>query len=203
MSASGTSAIPGPQWPEVGPGSGGLQRSEAAGRTLVDVARLADDRAWEASAVRANTPETLDPRQPIAQLDAVPGRAAAAAPAAPAFLRVTPSTVQRTTATPLPVVPAGAPVGAAHGLAGDPQGADTGPAIQRAAVPQSAPFAITGAPAVQRAETTAPAAEPTPAGKSDRELDELARSLFGRIRGQLRSELINEREAKGLTFDSA
>ena len=46
-------------------------------------------------------------------------------------------------------------------------------------------------------------AAPQPSnGRSDRELDELAKALFGRIRTQLQSEVIHEREAKGLPFDA-
>lgn len=37
---------------------------------------------------------------------------------------------------------------------------------------------------------------------SERDLDELAQALFGRIRGRIRSDLIYDREAKGLTFDN-
>jgi hypothetical protein len=39
-------------------------------------------------------------------------------------------------------------------------------------------------------------------GHSERDLDELAQALFGRIRGLVRSDLIHDREAKGLTFDN-
>jgi hypothetical protein len=60
---------------------------------------------------------------------------------------------------------------------------------------------ITAVPVVQRVDGAAPAA-PSEEGQSDSELDELARSLFGRIRGQLRAEVIHEREARGLTFDA-
>lgn len=60
-------------------------------------------------------------------------------------------------------------------------------------------------PVVQRAEQSTPV-EPMPSTprseRSDRDLDELAQALFGRIRGRLRSELILDREAKGLTFDN-
>jgi hypothetical protein len=37
--------------------------------------------------------------------------------------------------------------------------------------------------------------------QSEADLDQLATAIFGRIRRQLRSEVINEREARGLTFD--
>jgi hypothetical protein len=47
-----------------------------------------------------------------------------------------------------------------------------------------------------------PAAAGSGAGHSERDLDELALALFSRIRGRLRSDLIHDREAKGLTFDN-
>ncbi len=55
---------------------------------------------------------------------------------------------------------------------------------------------------VQREEAPAPTAEPEPATHSDSELDELAKALFSRIRGQIKSDLIHDREARGLTFDA-
>ncbi len=60
---------------------------------------------------------------------------------------------------------------------------------------------ITATPVVQRVDGAAPPA-PTEQGRSESELDELARALFGRIRTHLRTEVIHEREAKGLTFDA-
>ena len=57
---------------------------------------------------------------------------------------------------------------------------------------------------VQREQASAPAA-PARGGSglpSERDLDELAQALFGRIRGRLRNDLIYDREAKGLTFDN-
>jgi hypothetical protein len=56
-------------------------------------------------------------------------------------------------------------------------------------------------PVVQRVEGTAPETPDTP-GHTETELDELAKALFGRIRTHLRTEVIQEREAKGLTFDA-
>jgi hypothetical protein len=45
--------------------------------------------------------------------------------------------------------------------------------------------------------------QPAQGGRhSERDLDELAMALFGRIRTRLRSDLIHDREAKGLTFDN-
>jgi len=58
---------------------------------------------------------------------------------------------------------------------------------------------------VQRVAGSAPAPAGDGSGRgkhSDRELDELARAIFGRIRGRIRNELIYDREAKGLTFDN-
>jgi hypothetical protein len=39
-------------------------------------------------------------------------------------------------------------------------------------------------------------------GHSERELDDLARQLFGRIRTRLRADLLHDREASGFTFDN-
>jgi hypothetical protein len=86
----------------------------------------------------------------------------------------------------------------------------TAPVAPAISVPGPAGTTLTATPVVQRAED--PAA-PTPqasggpattarAPHTDRELDELARALFGRLRTQLRHEVIHEREAKGLSFDA-
>ncbi len=66
-------------------------------------------------------------------------------------------------------------------------------------------FGPAATPVVQRVDSSAPV-PPVPntgSDRSDDELDELARSLFGRIRNHLRNEYIYEREAKGLTFDQS
>ena len=60
---------------------------------------------------------------------------------------------------------------------------------------------VTATPVIQRVDGAAPPA-PSEGGRSESELDELARALFGRIRTHLRTEVIHEREAKGLTFDA-
>ena len=80
---------------------------------------------------------------------------------------------------------------------------------QPAAIPtvQTSPAALTppmltATPNVQRIEGAAPPVEDGGAGQSDTELDELSRKLFGRLRGQLRAELTQEREARGLSFDA-
>jgi hypothetical protein len=77
------------------------------------------------------------------------------------------------------------------------------PVVQSAASAGPAGMTITATPVVQRADApSAPTAEPGRQGQSDAELDELASKLFGRIRSRLRTEVIHEREAKGLTFDA-
>jgi len=65
-----------------------------------------------------------------------------------------------------------------------------------------APPMLTATPQVQRVDGAAPPVEDGGSGQSDTELDELSRKLFGRIRGQLRAELTQEREARGLSFDA-
>ena len=79
-----------------------------------------------------------------------------------------------------------APAAAAATAAPVPQ-----PVLQREAAPASpAP-----SPVAQPESTTSQR-------PSERELEDLAQALFSRIRGRLRSELIHDREAKGLTFDN-
>jgi hypothetical protein len=77
------------------------------------------------------------------------------------------------------------------------------PSVQTSVAPSGSTTlgGITATPIVQRVDGAAPAA-PSEEGRSDSELDELARALFGRIRSHLRAEVIHEREAKGLTFDA-
>ena len=86
--------------------------------------------------------------------------------------------------------------------------------VQTIPAPGAAPTGAAGAwpmpgagPSVQRAEESAPspvtpATRDQSATRSERDLDELAQALFGRIRGRIRSELIHDREAMGLTFDN-
>lgn len=69
-------------------------------------------------------------------------------------------------------------------------------------VPPAPVLAPTATAIVQRVDGAAPVPPPADEGRSDHELDELARKLFGRFQNRLRAELIYEREAKGLTFDS-
>ncbi len=97
--------------------------------------------------------------------------------------------------------PAEAPV-AARIVAG-PASPATQPVVQTS--PASAGGSPVGGfmatPVVQRVDGAAPAA-PSEEGRSESELDELARSLFGRFRTHLRAEVIHEREARGLSFDA-
>ena len=64
---------------------------------------------------------------------------------------------------------------------------------------------LTVTPTAQRVDAS-PAPATTTAStdreRSDRELDQLAQDLFGRMRTRLRSEVIQEREARGLGFDT-
>ena len=63
---------------------------------------------------------------------------------------------------------------------------------------------ITATPVVQRVDGAAPseAGQAGQSGRSDSELDQLASALFPRIKNHLRTEVIHEREARGLTFDA-
>ena len=106
------------------------------------------------------------------------------------------------------VAPSEAPIGATapttsgRVIAPEPV-VQTSPAT--APAPGPAPASPFGSSAVvQREEGSAPAAPAQPASgaPSERDLDELAQALFGRIRGRLRNDLIYDREAKGLTFDN-
>lgn len=82
---------------------------------------------------------------------------------------------------------------------------------QAASSSQASGSAGAAAPTVQRSVTidemtanvqpAAPAGGGTAAPQTEADLDQLADALFGRIRRQLRSEVIHEREARGLTFD--
>jgi hypothetical protein len=84
-----------------------------------------------------------------------------------------------------------------------PSGASTQPpTVQTSAAPATALPTFTATPVIQRVEGTAPPAQKGDTGHTERELDELAKQLFGRLRGQLRAEVITEREARGLGFDA-
>jgi len=128
----------------------------------------------------AAAPASTSSRPPAMTLHHTSAPAPAPAYATPPPAAPAPA-LQRIVADP---APAAAPVGASR-----PVGAGS-------------PLAVTATPVVQRVEGTAPEPGGGPTGHSDTELDELARAIFGRIRTHLRSEVIHEREAKGLSFDA-
>ncbi len=70
------------------------------------------------------------------------------------------------------------------------------------------PASAHSSPTVQREGPTSPAssggtaAAAAKAGHSERELDDLAKQLFSRIRTRLRADLLQDREAAGFTFDN-
>jgi hypothetical protein len=76
------------------------------------------------------------------------------------------------------------------------------PTVQTSAAPSASLPTFTATPVVQRVEGTAPPVQGGQTGHTDEELDELSKRLFGRLRGQLRAEIITEREARGLGFDA-
>ncbi len=89
------------------------------------------------------------------------------------------------------------PVGIVAGPA-----ASGAPVVQASRATGASPLAVTATPVVQRVDGAAPSAPSAPAERSEAELDELARSLFGRIRNQLRTDVLHDREARGLPFDA-
>jgi hypothetical protein len=94
----------------------------------------------------------------------------------------------------------GAPVQrATESSAGSPA-----PAVQTTRPGPSSVPDISVTPVIQRIDGSAPAAQAEGQGgaRSDKELDELAQALFGRFRTRLRTEVIHEREARGLGFDA-
>ncbi|HEY6569130.1 MAG TPA: hypothetical protein VIZ22_02520 [Candidatus Limnocylindrales bacterium] len=127
-------------------------------------------------------------------------------PASPARPASTPLSLARTVAaapTPAPAPTPAAAMPVVARIVADPASPGAPPVVQTSSAGGGIPVAtFTATPIVQREEAPAPGATPERAGRSDRELDELAKQLFGRIRGQLKAEVIHEREAKGLTFDS-
>ncbi|HUG30925.1 MAG TPA: hypothetical protein VMQ65_10485 [Candidatus Limnocylindria bacterium] len=171
------------------------------------------------SAAGHSTAPTIATISPRGEDRGRPVRAGRSAPVAPPVQRITGSALYPS-ALPQPVG-----VGSRHGatvatsviesaaVAPTPSSGRVigGPVVQTSPAGSPAPAAPAvaassfGSPAVvQREEGSAPAA-PAPGGSgipSERDLDELAQALFGRIRGRLRSDLIYDREAKGLTFDN-
>jgi hypothetical protein len=131
-----------------------------------------------------------------------PPRSAGARGPAPARAQEPPLTLARAVVAAPPPAPAPAPAPVNRIVADAPAPA---PAVQASRPAGGAPPAIAATPIVQRVDGAAPPADGDQRGgqaHSETELDELARALFGRIRTHLRTEVIHEREAKGLTFDA-
>ncbi len=87
----------------------------------------------------------------------------------------------------------------------DPSSAGSpAPVVQTTRPGRSAVPDISVTPVIQRIDGSAPPTQSGPGGgaRSDKELDELAQALFGRLRTRLRTEVIHEREARGLGFDA-
>jgi hypothetical protein len=81
----------------------------------------------------------------------------------------------------------------------------TGVTVQRdgtVAVASPTPVPAAGQPGAAGPAGAGTSSGSGTSGHSERDLDELAQALFGRIRGRIRSDLIYDREAKGLTFDN-
>ena len=132
----------------------------------------------------------------------LPGFAAARAPrgegaSRPAMTLARPAIPAPASAAPV----APAPAAVIQRIVPEPAAA-AAPAVQASRPGGASPLGITATPVVQRVDGAAPAPAGGGEGHSETELDELARALFGRIHTRLRSEVIHEREAKGLTFDA-
>lgn len=150
-----------------------------------------------------------DPDAPVAPASPRPGATTSATRKAQraAARPQPPMPIARPAVSPSPLAPVAAEAAQASSAA--PAGSivadGAAPTLQRLPAGGQAPVtpAISATAVVQRVDGAAPdPATSRPAAKpSDRELDELATALFGRIRGRLRNELIHDREAKGLTFD--
>jgi hypothetical protein len=148
----------------------------------------------------------------FAGVASVQRRAAGTEPALPGFAAAPTSNANRPPAMTLHHAPTPAPAAAAAAapavpaptmqrIVADPPGA--APVVQASRPSSGAALSgFTATPIVQRIDGAAPDPGGAPSGHSDTELDELARALFGRIRTHLRSEVIHEREAKGLGFDA-
>lgn len=214
-------SLPSPWWrPAGGSASAGLpastgasaavQRSPVAGfsaaaapsgsRSVAPPATTATGSAHvqrSASGSRSSLPALTLPPAVVAR-SAASAAGPEAAPAAQSRAIVAGPVVQTMPASPIP--PATAPF---HGL-GSP-----GASVQREGNVSIAPQQPgTDAPAGAGIGPAGPAGAGGPSGpassggRSERDLDELAQALFGRIRTRLRSDLIHDREAKGLTFDN-
>jgi ribonuclease E len=145
----------------------------------------------------ASLPALTMPPAVVAR-SAAPAAGPVAAPAAQSRSIVAGPVVQTLPAGPTPPV-----AGPFHGL-GSP-----GATVQRdgtvAIAPQQPGAEAPGGAGIGPAGPVGaggPSGPTSTGGRSERDLDELAQALFGRIRTRLRSDLIHDREAKGLTFDN-
>ncbi len=133
--------------------------------------------------------------------------AAPAAQAASGSSRSAPLTLARSVvaapAQAQPAAPALANAPVVARIVADPASPGAPPVVQALPSGGGIPVAtFTATPIVQREEAPASTAAQPSNGRSERELDELAKALFGRFRMQIKSEVIHEREAKGLGFDA-
>jgi len=150
---------------------------------------------WTAS--RAASPAAVSPRRAAV---VPPARAAAVAAPTPTLQLARTSGSQPAAvaaASPLPLAVSGTRIESAAPPAASPSPA---PTVQTSPAPGLPAFTAT--PVIQRVDGAAPTGASSEGGHTDRELDELARAMFGRLRGQLRAEVITEREARGLSFDA-
>ncbi len=168
------------QPPAVGTGWHGAHSPALGSPGLAQAASLGAPGGVPAPSIARRAPAPATSIAPTLQL----ARATAAAGAAPAPLVIA------------------QPVAAPAGRIEAPVSTAPAPTVQTSPSPAAALPTFTSTPVVQREAGTAPPAAGGQTGRTDRELDELAKQLFGRVRGQLRAEIINEREARGLGFDA-
>ena len=129
--------------------------------------------------------------------------------AAPGPLRSMAGGMQGETGDPSRELPLSRPARAGTARHSDPVTTSQVQRLVTAAAAGAAPGPTTSAPVAQRSvvfnemETSvSTSGGSTPDPVTNEDLDRLARDLFGRIRNRLRTEVILEREAKGLSFDS-
>ena len=127
-------------------------------------------------------------------------RSAPATPAQPALQLARPPAGATSVPGPATAPASPAPDGRIEAHHAAPAAAQS-PTVQTSGARSSVPV-LTATPVVQRVDGAAPPPSGGATGQSDRDLDELSRKLFGRMRGQIRAEIINEREARGLSFDA-
>ncbi|HYO43135.1 MAG TPA: hypothetical protein VES19_08060 [Candidatus Limnocylindrales bacterium] len=153
------------------------------------------------------------PAMPASAATPVQRSAPGAGPALPGFAAAPASSAERPPPMTLhhaagPTVTYASPGSAAPApilqrIVADPASSTAAPVVQASGPAGGSTLpGITATPVVQRVDGAAPPAGDASGGHTDTELDELARAIFGRIRGHLRSEVIHEREAKGLSFDA-